>query len=57
MMGEWNSSNGQLGESQYPGNPTVLHTPFAMSGRPRPATVRNEVNLTVQPNSRAVSVE
>jgi hypothetical protein len=24
MMGEWNSTNGQLGEPQYPGNPTVL---------------------------------
>jgi hypothetical protein len=24
MMGEWNSANGQLGEPQYKGNPTVL---------------------------------
>jgi hypothetical protein len=24
MRGEWNSTNGQLGESQYPGNLMVL---------------------------------
>jgi hypothetical protein len=34
----------------------VLDTPFAKSGRPRPATVGIEVNLTVQLNSRAVSI-
>jgi hypothetical protein len=55
-MGEWNSANGQLGEPQYPGNPTVLHTPFAKSGRPRTVTVGIEVNLTVQPDSRAVII-
>jgi hypothetical protein len=55
-VGEWNSANGQLGEPKYPGNPMVLHTPFAKSGRPRPETVGIEVNLTVQPNSRAVSI-
>jgi hypothetical protein len=56
MRGEWNSANGRLGEPRYPGNPTVLHTPFAKSGRPRPATVGIGVNLTVQPNSRAVII-
>jgi hypothetical protein len=25
MTGEWKSANGQLGEPQYPGNPTDLH--------------------------------
>jgi hypothetical protein len=56
MRGEWNPANGQLEESQYPGNPMVLHTPSAKSGRPRPATVGIEVNLTVQPNSCLVSI-
>jgi hypothetical protein len=56
MMGERNSANGQLGEPRYPGNPMVLHTPFAKSGRPRPATVGIEANLTVQPNIRAASI-
>jgi hypothetical protein len=55
-MEEWNSANGQLGESRYLGNPTVLHTPFAKSGRPRPGTVGIGVNLTVQPNSRLVNI-